>query len=329
MSYINRARSCIYGAMIGDALGSTMEFTTSEKAKEILEKYNNFKNGLVGKGPFNLKPGQITDDSEMAIAIMKAINQDGHYDPLTVAKEYHLWYCSNPFDIGTTTRNAVCAPNALKMMDNAIRINYDSMSNGFLMRQFGLVALYHNKKYDILTEAIVQDASLTHSNPEVPHMAICYGTILWCAIHGASTQKIMQIIEDLPNYTKSDLLKSIINSVNQNLEYFEYNGSKYCLSDLDGPNCGFAGFALWLTMRAIHKYKNYETAVLEVVSHGGDTDTNACIVGAVMGAMYPETIPKKWRHNLLFCKADRYKVYTNAEPTIWYYYLPTDKSVNP
>ena len=35
-----RARHAVFGAMIGDALGSTVEFLNTDKAKAIIKKYD-------------------------------------------------------------------------------------------------------------------------------------------------------------------------------------------------------------------------------------------------------------------------------------------------
>ena len=60
----------MFGAMIGDSIGSKNEFTkhihTDEEVKEILE--------MPGGGPFNLEPGQVTDDSELAMCLLWAIS---------------------------------------------------------------------------------------------------------------------------------------------------------------------------------------------------------------------------------------------------------------
>ena len=53
----------MFGAMIGDSIGSKNEFAThlhsDQEIQEILT--------MPGGGPFNLKPGQVTDDSELAM----------------------------------------------------------------------------------------------------------------------------------------------------------------------------------------------------------------------------------------------------------------------
>jgi ADP-ribosyl-[dinitrogen reductase] hydrolase len=58
----------IFGQLIGDALGSYVEFEKDisyETMKKVLE--------MPGGGTFATAPGQVTDDSEMAIALLTAL----------------------------------------------------------------------------------------------------------------------------------------------------------------------------------------------------------------------------------------------------------------
>ena len=65
----NHARAAFIGMAIGDALGATVEFMT---ASEIAAKYGTFRE-IIGGGWLRLKPGQVTDDTEMALCIARAI----------------------------------------------------------------------------------------------------------------------------------------------------------------------------------------------------------------------------------------------------------------
>jgi ADP-ribosylglycohydrolase len=189
------------------------------------------------------------------------------------------------------------------------------------MRLYGLVALYHNKSFDKLTDAIAEDVCLTHSHPETVHIAIIYGTMLWQAINGSNANDIYQWGKKYCNH--SPLFTALFDAVDNEKNIFSYNGEKYTMSQIDTHIFGFVGFALWLLLRAIKKQTSYANAILEVVSYGGDTDTNACIVGAVMGALYPDTIPAIWINNLLSCSAkNRYKQYPIADPKVWLKWLP-------
>ena len=57
--------------------------------------------------------------------------------------------------------------------------------------------------------------------------------------------------------------------------------------------------ALWQLLHA----ENLEEAVVDTVQRGGDTDTNAAICGALLGAVHGrEAVPKRWVDRLLSCR---------------------------
>lgn len=313
---INRAKHAIYGAFIGDAIGCTIEFTSKMEAKKIISNNSNFENGPVGLGPFNLEPGQFTDDTEMSLAILSVINESGLYDQELVAEAYHDWYLSKPFDIGNTISNAVRKSSAHEMMMAAEKYNKGSLSNGSLMRLPSIVAFYYDKSLRDLLAVIIQDTILTHSNSEVKRMALIYGIILHGAIQGKSASELYKIVKNRSSY--SPLVFTIYRAVEIDATYFVYANKKYTLDDICLEYAGFMGFAFWLLLRSIKKYSSYKDAIIETISHGGDTDTNACIVGAVMGALYPNTIPDKWIDTLVSCRPKKRIIeYPITDPKIW------------
>ena len=57
--------------------------------------------------------------------------------------------------------------------------------------------------------------------------------------------------------------------------------------------------ALWQLLHA----EDFEEGVVDTVSRGGDTDTNAAICGALLGAVHGiEGIPKNWTETVLNCR---------------------------
>lgn len=320
-SSANRARHSILGAIIGDALGTTFEFATAQQAQKELKKYANFKNGLVGLGPFNLIAGQFTDDTEMALAIMSVIISHGKYDQKLVAHAYRKWYLSKPFDIGRTTSIAVAQKSREDMIHMAKTSNYYSLSNGFLMRIFGLISLYHDKTQKELIEAIISDTMLTHGNPETHAISSIYGLMLYEAIHGATASSVYALGKEKSNH--SLLITTIYDTVENNRDYFVYDDRTYQISKIDSYMIGFVGYAFWLLLLVLKNVTSYKMAILTIVKFGGDTDTNACIVGAVMGAIYPDTIPKSWIKSVINCNAkSRYQNYPIADPRVWTKWLP-------
>ena len=64
-----RALGAYLGLAIGDALGATVEFMTP---REIQDTYGMHRK-IIGGGWLKLKPGQVTDDTGMSLALGDAI----------------------------------------------------------------------------------------------------------------------------------------------------------------------------------------------------------------------------------------------------------------
>src|SRR5690349_739317 len=98
----------LLGMAVGDALGTTYEFERLEQAP-----YPALANGpatdIVGGGPFGLAPGQITDDTQMAICIARSLLATSdraasaswfdRLDARDLATRYVAWY-QHAFDVG-------------------------------------------------------------------------------------------------------------------------------------------------------------------------------------------------------------------------------------
>ena len=63
---------------------------------------------MPGGGSWDIAPGQVTDDSELAMCLMHALVEGkGKIDAKAIVKNYGLWYQSDPFAVGSTTANAM------------------------------------------------------------------------------------------------------------------------------------------------------------------------------------------------------------------------------
>ena len=81
MNANNRARGCLFGLAIGDALGAAVEF----RAPGTFPIVTDFRDG----GPHFLRPGEWTDDTSMALALADSLAEQG-WNP----KDQTLRYCS-------------------------------------------------------------------------------------------------------------------------------------------------------------------------------------------------------------------------------------------
>lgn len=160
------AQGALLGALIGDAVGATLEFLgripTSSDIDHALT--------LPGGGALSVAPGQITDDGELALALARALIGSQEYPIERVASHYLRWISSAPFDVGNATRMAMdCnrqgqTPVHLQMRANALAHNRDSKANGALMRSspLGIWSVRLNERETV--EAALSDAGLTHPN---------------------------------------------------------------------------------------------------------------------------------------------------------------------
>ena len=101
----SRYRGSLLGLAVGDALGTTLEFSVPGRFEPIGD--------MVGGGPFGLEPGQWTDDTSMALCLAESILEAG-WDPVDQLTRYvrwmsdgHLSSTGRCFDIGQTVLRAL------------------------------------------------------------------------------------------------------------------------------------------------------------------------------------------------------------------------------
>ena len=90
---LDRAVGCLLGQVIGDLLGSLVEF---QPAAEIARAYPDGVRDLRDSGTWNTIAGQPTDDSELALALARALVGRPSYDAEAVAEAYGRWFASCP-----------------------------------------------------------------------------------------------------------------------------------------------------------------------------------------------------------------------------------------
>jgi ADP-ribosyl-[dinitrogen reductase] hydrolase len=98
-------RRLLVGLAAGDSLGSTSEFVLQRDVPSLYQKESDkgwpFKQ--VGRGHADLSPGDPTDDTQMALCMVKSFLREGKFDPGNIAVEFVSWMKSRPLNIGTTT----------------------------------------------------------------------------------------------------------------------------------------------------------------------------------------------------------------------------------
>src|SRR5208282_1433122 len=98
-----RALAAFLGFEIGDALGATGEFMTRG---EIAAAYGVHRR-IIGGGWLKLKPGAVTDDTQMALALGRSLVRRRGFDAQDVCEEFAAWLRSGPPDVGNTCRRGI------------------------------------------------------------------------------------------------------------------------------------------------------------------------------------------------------------------------------
>lgn len=269
---------CLLGGMVGDAAGAVLEFSSGGPLKlEAVERAMR----MPGGGAHNVGPGQITDDSELDLALLAALSSGGRSSfskfPIeAIAANYIAWHRSIPFDMGMTCGRALAfAESAADAQANAMRYSMLSEANGALMRSAPIAVWAAIGGADPWAAA-VQDARLTHpSRPCLEANALyCVALTHLLRNHGdavGAVEAAEQRSSECCDCVRTWLLEESIKP----LEQIECH-----------MHIGHVRHAFVLAFRFLRSATCYEVAVRETLLKGGDTDTNAKIVGNMMGALH-------------------------------------------
>lgn len=260
-----RARAAFIGMAIGDALGATVEFMT---APEIAAKYGTFRD-IVGGGWLRLKPGQVTDDTEMALCIARAIIRAQAWSLEAVADNFAAWLKSRPVDCGDTCRKGIRAYLLHGQLESPP--NEWDAGNGAAMRILP-VALFSLPDDELLKKYTIEQAHITHNNPVSDAACICLGQLLHMALCGAGKNQLRRHVDGLvarfPTFT-----------------FVPYRGLA-------------TGYVVDTLQTVFHWFflgRSFEECLIGTVNQGADADTTGAICGMLAGAYYGmEAIPKRW-----------------------------------
>jgi len=276
---LSRAQGCLLGQIAGDSLGSLVEFSG---AAEVARAHPDGPRRLQDGGVFDLLAGQPTDDSEMALTLARSILDVGSYDAEAALRAYREWQDSKPFDMGHTVRAALAG-----------RPNPDSQANGSLMRVSPLAVYAHGATLEEAVGLARADSRLTHPNPVCGDAVAAYVVAMRHALlHGDGPEAAFRAA--LAWARAAGAVPSVIEALRQ-----AEDGPPVC--DRESP--GFVLIALRNAFHELLRAPSLEMGVVATVRRGGDTDTNAAVAGALLGAVHGrDAVPPQWRSMVLSCR---------------------------
>jgi ADP-ribosyl-[dinitrogen reductase] hydrolase len=288
INFVDRIRGGIYGLAVGDALGAAVEFMEKE---EIQARYGVLRE-IVGGGWLNLRAGDWTDDTEMALAVAEGVAKDPENPVPYIGEAFLRWRATNPPDIGGTVRAVFHAYDLVKDWHRAAKQIHartgKTAGNGALMRTLPLAFVYRDAF--ALFMRCMEVARMTHWDPEAG--LTCY---LYCLVaqgflrgweFGESYNKALDALRKvIPRAEVGEVAAKLIDKLAQ-VASWPAETLKPTGYTVDTLAC-----ALWCVANS----RSFEEAVVKAVNLGGDADTVGAVAGGLTGVMYGyEAIPDRW-----------------------------------
>jgi len=272
----NRYRGALLGLAAGDAVGTTLEFKERGSFEPLTD--------MVGGGPFDLAPGQWTDDTSMALCMAESLIRCHEFDARDQMNRYANWYqhgywssTGSCFDIGMATRGAI--HNYLVTGEPLTgNTDPDSAGNGSIMRLAPVVLRYAGRPE--LPAMAVLSSRTTHAAAECLDACRLLAVALDRALAGCDKAEVLDL-SDIE--VASERLRDIAAGRYRSAKRDQVHGTGYVVDSLEA--------ALW----CFHQHDTFAGAVLEAANLGDDADTTAAVVGQLAGAFYGVAgIPAAW-----------------------------------
>jgi ADP-ribosylglycohydrolase/fructose-1,6-bisphosphatase/inositol monophosphatase family enzyme len=265
---LDRAQGVLLGQVIGDSLGSLVEF---KSRAEIERLYPRGVRDLADGGPYHTIAGQPTDDSEMALTLARTILRQRGFERDKVLDAYREWLQTRPIDIGETTERGLLGLHTT-----------ESQSNGSLMR-VSPIGVWAAGDPARAAAAAREDSALTHPNPLCVEACAGFCAAIAAGVAGANRREMAQAATAHCTGPAQDAIQR-----NALPESFE---RPLALTALQNAFYRLAGKA------------SVEESLVATVGCGGDTDTNAAVAGALLGALHGRAaFPARWILPVLACR---------------------------
>ena len=285
----DRIVGAVLGSAAGDALGAGYEFTHPGPDAHIHMK---------GGGAFDWSPGEWTDDTQMAVAVLDAAG-GGDLDLDAVAGNFLAWFASMPPDVGIQTGSVLGATvdpaDLAACATDYLGTHPDKAGNGGLMRNTP-IALTALGARDLVAERAKAVASLTHAHPD--SVAAC---VLWSlAIQEAITSSdpgdtfdweaaVRRGLEHVDGDLQTRWTKLIDEAVEGPPERFSTNG--WVVTAFQAALAAI----IHTPVPGDEPRGHLRDALVAAVRIGDDTDTVAAIAGGLLGARWgASAVPDEW-----------------------------------
>ena len=261
----NRAMAAFLGFALGDALGATVEFMTKG---EVAAEYGVHRE-ITGGGWLRLKPGQVTDDTQMALALGRSLIRRGQLEAKDVCEEFAAWLKTGSADVGNTCLRGIRRYMALGTVESSF--SEDNAGNGAAMRVLPVALATFGDRGKTEPWTLAQ-ARITHHHPLSDAACLTLNSMVHSLLDGQGKEEAGRIARKLAAKHKA----------------FRFE-----------PYSGRCSAYIADTMQTVLHYylrsDSFYDCVTQVVNQGGDADTSGALAGMLAGATYGlEALPSRW-----------------------------------
>ena len=286
----DKFKGALLGCFLGDAFGAGFEGMPPDRAEFHMSKLSK---------KFSRS---YTDDTDMTLALAESIAQAGTVDPEDIAKQFSL-HCDLTRGYAIGTIKAVLGLRAGLKWHQVSRIVFEegSFGNGAAMRVSPVGIFYHHD-LDDLQEAAITQANITHVHPLGQWGAVMQAACVGLAVTQNSREpfKKEQMVTNLREVLWSGPIEYVkaLNKIEEMLARGKKLQAQEVVRSLgNGVEAHFS--APSASYIAITYSPDFSDAIRAAISLGGDTDTIAGMVGAIVGAHVGEKgLPVEWIEQL-------------------------------
>ncbi|GBC99752.1 ADP-ribosyl-[dinitrogen reductase] glycohydrolase [bacterium HR17] len=282
LSRLQRFQGCLVGVAVGDALGMPVEGWTRE---QIRQRFGVLREMVDGPR----SAGSVTDDTMQTLSLAESLAELGHFDADDVMRRLLRWYRTDPFGIGVHTERVLSlVDSGVPWRDAVEQVERQyapwTAGNGSLMR-CAPIGLRYYRDIGGLLEYSHEASRLTHPNPLCRAACAFFNCVLARVLRGWDKNDALSFAMEVMAHAPHELLERVQGIWQKSADAVPCSGFV-----LDTLEC-----ALW----AWWHHDDVEEALVTVVNLGGDTDTNAAVTGALMGAQCGlDAIPQRWREKV-------------------------------
>lgn len=285
----NALEGCILGTAVGDALGLPYEGMSSRRGRRLF--------GSPDRYHFLLRRGMVSDDTEHTCIVAQALIRSGGNPEeflKALSARFRRWFVLLPAGVGMATARAcirLCVGYPAK------NSGVWSAGNGPAMRSAILGAYLDH--WSEIEEFVRLNSRITHTDPkaELGALAIAIAARLAREDRPIDAQEYVETVQvRIEGKEDAAQFVPLIQKVAKSIRSGE-STAQFVRSLSLGQRVG--GYAYHCVPVVLHCWLSNQTdfrnAMLTIIECGGDTDTNAAMVGGIIGARVGrEGIPADW-----------------------------------